>query len=176
MLHLHRYYRKRCGVDNRMTADRVRYCTALRCSYLFERRIEGRVDCVIVNNMDMRGINIFSKIGWLRIATFVLLQFSSIGVHAAGIDIGNWKEIGTKILCPIAAAMFWVLIALSTVMVLVAAYMYVTANGDPEKVGKAHKTIGYAAAGVVVALIARVFPIVIASIFGVPGSDIGACA
>lgn len=63
--------------------------------------------------------------------------------------------------------MFWTLTFLTVVMVLVAAYQYLTSQGDPQKVGNATKTITWAAVAVIVALIAAVFPIIIGDIFGV---------
>jgi heme/copper-type cytochrome/quinol oxidase subunit 2 len=71
------------------------------------------------------------------------------------------------IICRIAFYMFWTLTFLTVVMVLVAAYQYLTSQGDPQKVGNATKTITWAAVAVIVALIAAVFPIIIGDIFGV---------
>lgn len=70
------------------------------------------------------------------------------------------------VLCQVAAYMFWILIALSSIMVLWGAFMYLTAGGEAEKVSKAHKTLAYAAAGIIVAMIAKAFPSVIAGIVG----------
>ena len=84
----------------------------------------------------------------------------------AAITLNDPRDINTKILCPIAAYMFWTLIGVSTIMVLVAAFTYLTAGGEAEKVGKAHKTLLYAAAGIIVALIAKGFPAVIGSLVG----------
>lgn len=106
---------------------------------------------------------------WARLAAFVLLQFSGAEAYAAGITLNNWQDINSVILCPIAVAMFWILMVLSIIMVIVAAFMYVTAAGNPERVGKATKTITYAAIGVAVALMARAFPLIIASIFSATG-------
>ncbi len=71
-----------------------------------------------------------------------------------------------KILCKVGTYMFWILIALSTVMVLAAAFMYLTAGENAEKVGKAHKTIAYAAVAIIVALLAKGFPALIAGVIG----------
>jgi len=115
-----------------------------------------------------------SKTWWgVRLGAFLFVGFLGFEAHAAEITLNDYTEINSKILCPIAAAMFWVLIAISSIMVLVAAYMYVTAGGDSEKVSKAHKTILYAAIGVAAALLAKAFPVVIASIFGV--GDVNGC-
>lgn len=103
---------------------------------------------------------------------FALLQFSSLEASAT-ITLTDYHDINPNILCPIAAAMFNILIAVASIMVLYAAYLYVTGRGDPEKMAKAHKTITYAAVGVVVALLAKTFPTIVASIVG--GSTEGGC-
>ena len=59
--------------------------------------------------------------------------------------------------------LFWGLIVLSVIMVLVAGYYYVTSAGNPEKAGKANKTLLYAAIGIAVAIIAKGVPILVAS-------------
>jgi hypothetical protein len=61
--------------------------------------------------------------------------------------------------------LFYLLIALSVIMIIVAAYGYLTAQGDAEKVGKATKTLTYVAVAVAVALIAKGFPLLIGDIF-----------
>ncbi len=47
-----------------------------------------------------------------------------------------------------------VAIPLTTIMVLVGAFQMITSSGDPEKFGKARKTLTYAAIGFAVALLA----------------------
>lgn len=76
----------------------------------------------------------------------------------------------TGILCTAMKWMFWVLILLSIIMVLAAAYMYVFSGGNPENVSKANKTILYAAIGVAVALLARGIPTLVAEFLGAQGN------
>ena len=66
----------------------------------------------------------------------------------------------------IAAWMFTFLIILTVIFVLIAAFKYLTAAGDPEKVKGAGNTLVYAAIAVVVALFARGMPILVSSLFG----------
>jgi type IV secretion system pilin len=61
--------------------------------------------------------------------------------------------------------LFYLLIAFSVIMIIVAAYNYLTAQDNAEKVTKATKTLTYVAVGVAVALIAKGFPILIGDIF-----------
>mgnify|MGYP001561545888 CR=1 FL=1 len=68
--------------------------------------------------------------------------------------------------CRVSSGIFAVLMAISVIMVLWAAYNYLTSSGDEEKIKKATRTITYAAVAIVVALIATGFPFVIASFTG----------
>lgn len=118
---------------------------------------------------------ITKKLDWLlgrptfvrfaRAAAVVMVQFFASPVYAV-LTIDKPEDINKNILCPIAGYMFWILVALSTIMVLYAAFMYMTSQGDAEKVSKATKTITYAAVAIVVALLAKGFPMLIASIVG----------
>ncbi len=103
------------------------------------------------------------------------LKFSVISdTHAiSGITFsGGASDINSKILCPIASAMFWILMTVSAIMVLYGGFLYVTARADAERVSKAHKTILYAAVGIGVALLAGAFPTVVSSLFGTPGVSV----
>jgi formate-dependent nitrite reductase membrane component NrfD len=63
--------------------------------------------------------------------------------------------------------MFTFLIVLAIVFVLVAAFKYLTAAGDPEKVKSASHTLIYAAVAVVIAILAKGVPLIIGSLFNV---------
>ena len=58
-------------------------------------------------------------------------------------------------------------------MILVGGYTYASSGGDPEKVGKATKTLLYASIGIVVALVAKGFPTLIGSFLGTTLGKIG---
>lgn len=66
--------------------------------------------------------------------------------------------------------MFSFLVFLAVVFVIVAAYKYLTAAGDPEKVKSASNTLIYAAIAIAVALLARGLPFLVG---GLIGRDIG---
>ncbi len=55
-------------------------------------------------------------------------------------------------------------IPLTVIMVLVGSFQMMTSSGDPEKFGKARKTLTYAAVGLVIALIATGITSIIQSI------------
>ena len=62
--------------------------------------------------------------------------------------------------------MFTFLVILAIIFVLVAAFKYLTASGDPEKVKAASHQLIYAAVAIVVAIFAKGVPLIIGSIFG----------
>jgi hypothetical protein len=72
--------------------------------------------------------------------------------------------------------LFTFLVVLAVIFVLVAAYKYLTAAGDPEKVKAAGNTLIYAAVAIVVALFARGLPLIVESLFaGSTGAAAVAC-
>jgi hypothetical protein len=87
-------------------------------------------------------------------ATPVVITSTS-GVHSAICNVFMW--------------MFWILMSVSVIMIMWAAYLFVTAKDDAEQVSEAKKAIFYAAMGIVAALLANGFPVLIASIFSVSG-------
>jgi hypothetical protein len=64
---------------------------------------------------------------------------------------------------------FYFLVALAVVFIIVAAFKYLTAAGEPEKVKAAGSTLLYAAIAVGVALLARAIPLIVASFLGANG-------
>lgn len=68
--------------------------------------------------------------------------------------------------------LFWLLIVLATIFIIWAAFGYLTAGGDPEKVKKANHRIIYAVVAVVVAVLARAIPTVICSFIAEGGCEI----
>ncbi|HUZ92911.1 MAG TPA: hypothetical protein VNG29_02835 [Candidatus Paceibacterota bacterium] len=117
---------------------------------------------------------IFRKFESFSRYTFLLAGLlSSAAAYAApptltGVTLNSWTQISTGIICPIAAVMFYMLIALTVLLVVMAAYRYLTSQGDEEKVRNATRTITYAAVAVVVAVLAKAFPLIIQSIFILP--------
>jgi hypothetical protein len=61
---------------------------------------------------------------------------------------------------------FTFLLVLSVAFVLYAAYLYVTASGDSEKIGKANKIIVYAAIGVAIAVLSSILPDLVQNLLG----------
>lgn len=76
--------------------------------------------------------------------------------------------------CVVFSWMFYFLVALAVIFIVIAAFKYLTAGGDAEKVKGAGSTLLYAAIAVGVALLARAIPLVVASFLGAQGS-LGTC-
>jgi hypothetical protein len=74
-----------------------------------------------------------------------------------------------NLLCTVFAWAFYFLIVLAVIFVIVAAFRYLTAAGDPEKVKAAGATLLYAAIAIGVALLARAVPLVVGSFLGASG-------
>ena len=76
----------------------------------------------------------------------------------------------TTIICGIVVWIFWGLIIFSIVMFMVGGYKYATAQGEPERVQSANKTLLYATIAVVVALVAAGIPAVVSDFLSGGGS------
>ncbi|MGC9598844.1 MAG: hypothetical protein ABSE18_00450 [Minisyncoccia bacterium] len=76
------------------------------------------------------------------------------------------------LLCTIINWLFYLLIILAIIFVFVAAFKYLTAGGDPEKVKSAGSTLLYAVIAVVIALIAKGIPLIVSSFLGGPTSGL----
>lgn len=68
--------------------------------------------------------------------------------------------------------LFWLLIVLAGIFIIWAAFNYLTAGGDPEKVQTANKKVIYAAVAVVVAVLARAIPTVVCSFLAQGGCEV----
>jgi type IV secretion system pilin len=80
------------------------------------------------------------------------------------------------ILCTIFGWMFYILIVISLIMIILAAFDYVTAGDNSEKVSTARKKIMYAAIGLVVALLAKGLPLIVGNVLNVTNvSTLSAC-
>jgi hypothetical protein len=86
----------------------------------------------------------------------------------ANLPQGNISSVQSvlNLVCVVFDWAFYFLIALSVLFIIVAAFKYLTAGGDPEKVKGAGSTLLYAAIAVAVALLARAVPLVVASFLG----------
>ena len=84
---------------------------------------------------------------------------------------GNITSVGSvlNLLCSVFGWAFYFLIVLAVIFVIVAAFKYLTAAGDPEKVKAAGATLLYAAVAIAVALLAKSIPLIVGSFVGASG-------
>ena len=78
-----------------------------------------------------------------------------------------------QLMCTVFSWAFYFLIVVAVIFVIVAAFKYLTAAGDPEKVKSAGATLLYAAVAIGVALLARAVPLVVGSFLG--ASNVSSC-
>lgn len=96
---------------------------------------------------------------------FLFVAFS--GVASAQSSVPPVKSSGDlqTLFCNIINWMIWILLAVAIIMIVMAAFNYVTAGDDAEKITKGRKTLTYAAIGIAVVLLAKGFPLIVASVF-----------
>ncbi len=111
----------------------------------------------------------------LGLPLVALGQFQGPGVTAPASPVTGISQIsGTNgLLCTIINWLFYLMIILAIIFVFVAAFKYLTAAGDPEKVKSAGSTLLYAVIAVVIALVAKGIPLIISSFLG--GTVFTAC-
>lgn len=110
----------------------------------------------------------------LVLPVMVSAQLQQAPINAPG-NLNNINQLtsGSGIICTAINWIFWFLIVLTIIFVLVAAFKYLTAAGDPEKVKSAGSTLLYAAIAVVIALIAKGLPLIISTFVGGGLSGVG---
>jgi hypothetical protein len=99
-----------------------------------------------------------------RFGAFLPLFFAVPAFAQTTAVIKNTAGVHNQI-CNVFNVMFGILIFVSIIMILWAAYLYLTAKDDEEQVTEAKKAIFYAAIGIVAALLAKGFPLMVAGIF-----------
>jgi Type IV secretion system pilin len=93
-------------------------------------------------------------------------QIPQAPITAPG-QIANINQILSPAnICAVINWVFWLVIVFAIIFTLVAAFRYLTAAGDPEKVRRAGSTLLYVVVAIVVALIAKGFPLLISSFIG----------
>ena len=75
-----------------------------------------------------------------------------------------------NLLCVVFGWAFYFLIVLAVIFVIVAAFKYLTAAGDPEKVKSVGSTLLYASIAIGVALLARAVPLVVGAFLNTSGT------
>ncbi len=85
----------------------------------------------------------------------MIIIFLAVPAAVWGADLNNLKAADVVQILNNITDFFAALIAsLATLMILVAAFMYITSSGDPTKIENAKKTLVWAIVGIVVAFLA----------------------
>ena len=109
---------------------------------------------------------------WNKLALGASLALVALPALVFAITIqgppGNITKIEDLLdkICSVVNIMFTVLIIVAVVMVMYAAFLYLTAQGDPEKVKSANHTIIYAAIAIAVGIFSKGIPIMVATFLG----------
>lgn len=113
-------------------------------------------------------------IGLLAAPTAVVFAQLTGGVPLPGGDqtnLGTSADGVVKFVCGLFSYVFMALLLAAVAFVLLAAYRYLTAAGDPAKITTANKTLIFAAVAIAVALLARAVPVIVGSFVLSPGSS-----
>lgn len=84
----------------------------------------------------------------------------------------NYEE-GWSVICMLDTVyyatnwIFYIILIVVMIMILYAAFLFLTSSGSPEKAGKATKIITYAIIGMVIGLLARAIPAAVRYIVGI---------
>ncbi len=96
------------------------------------------------------------------------LVFAQTG-GGIGLPSATQTQVGTDVngivrfVCILFNYVFLALLLAAVAFVLLAAYRYLTAAGDPAKITTANKTLIFAAVAIAVALLARAVPVIVGS-------------
>ncbi len=105
-----------------------------------------------------------SYLGYIALVT--VPYFASAQVPPPQTISGVWDLV-----CMLFGWLFILIMFAAVVYIILAAYNYLTANGDAKKVEKANHMLLYAVIGVVVAVLARNIPKIAANVVGLNTSS-----
>lgn len=90
-------------------------------------------------------------------------------INAQGVDIGPVisKNNIVELITAVIDFIFYVTLPITGIMILVAAFFFITAAGEPEKINAAKKLIIYAVIGLFIVFLAKAFVITFTAIIGV---------
>lgn len=121
--------------------------------------------------MNIRKLFEYLCMVWLLVPVFVSAQGKILKPEVVFPEI----EAVVEKFCEIGNWIFTFAIVTSVIVVVVAAYQYLTSAGSEEKVSIAHKSLTWAAVGAAVAIVAGGVPFIIAEFVGTSESLSGIC-
>lgn len=112
--------------------------------------------------------NLISKVSiGLTALSLIMPVLASADAFGTGTNVQQVFALG----CTIVNLLFAALIFVTIFFVVLAAFKYLTAGGDPEKVKAASHQLLFAAVAIVVALLAKGLPSIVNSIVGGSGTS-----
>ncbi len=120
-----------------------------------------------MKNKISRVAGLISGIAASMIPFISLAQVGRTGPSAIDPPGGSVEfETVSGALCTLVAWIFTLLIILTVIFILWAAYLYLTSAGDEEKIKKANHQLLYAAIAVIVAILSRGLPTLVSIFLG----------
>lgn len=120
-----------------------------------------------MKNKISRVAGLISGIAASMIPFISLAQVGRTGPSAIDPPPGSVQfETVSGALCTLVAWIFTLLIILTVIFILWAAYLYLTSAGDEEKIKKANHQLLYAAIAVIVAILSRGLPTLVSIFLG----------
>lgn len=110
-------------------------------------------------------LNFGMPVALLALPIVAAAQIATGAPAAPTAPVTSLTAVGTS-LCNITGWLFYFLIILAVIFIIIAAFKYLTAAGDPEKVKAASHMLLYAAIAIVVGIIAKAVPSLIGSVLG----------
>ncbi len=121
--------------------------------------------------------NLFKKFGFqgLIAAASLVAPMRAFGESAPDLPDSGIEDPGDLIdlVCDLAGWMFTFIVVFAIVAILVAAFRYLTANGDAEAVEGANKALIFAAVAVAIGVVARAVPLVVQGFLDTSGGGSG---
>jgi hypothetical protein len=117
----------------------------------------------LVNTIMKKVLSALSVVGSVALPLLAAAQTPPPATPSALKSLGGLQVF---ICTVIVGWLFTFLVVLTIVFAFIAAFKYLTAGGDPEKVKSASSMLIYAAIAIIVALFARALPYFVSSLFG----------
>jgi uncharacterized membrane protein YidH (DUF202 family) len=113
------------------------------------------------------------KLAFTGLTVAALPLISSAAALPLTAPIQDVDTLKTRVVCSALQWFFTFAIILGVIFIIWAAYKYLTASGDPERVKSAHKTLIWGIVGLAVAIIAYGMPSIVSSLI-TPGGGTSA--
>lgn len=111
-------------------------------------------------------LKLIAQAGGIALASVPLLTLAGVVVGGPTIAPRPYTSVGQfqQVFCTVINWLFTFFLLLAIVFILYAAYRYLTAAGDPEKVKAAGNVLIYAVVAIVVAVLARGIPLIVSTL------------